>query len=346
MNELLIHIHKKRFALHALFWFIWIGLFTLLQSFGYGASEYRAWLFYYLVTLPLFMAHAYAVAYWLVPRYFFQNKYLLFSCFILGFLILSSMIELFLSNEIIWKMVKPGNIQQGHYLNWQNVLINGLGNEYIITVFLAIKVVRLRDSKVIEKTEMVSRKLSAEMELLHYQSYPRFVLHVMERLEQSAVKGAAQSSEMIIRLSNLMSHMIETRKAEKILLYKEIEMIKGYIDIQRMKLARELKVNVNVKGELNTIRIPSFLFFQLVEEGFSVMETEPEHSDYSLSIRINQNHIHFSMVLWTPEQFKAGFNPVVLENCQKYLNYFYVGNHKLKSNFEVNFVEITIEIDS
>lgn len=335
---------QKRIILHALFWIIWIGGFTLIQSFGYGMEEYKAWLFYYITTLPLFMVHTYAIAYWLVPQYFFYNRYLLFSGFILAFLILASMAELIVSNEIIWKMVKPQNLQHGRYLNWQNVLINGLGNEYIVIVFLAIKVVRFRDSKLLEKTVLLNEKVAVEIELLQYQLYPRFVLNVVERLENLAVNNSPLCSEMIIRLSNLMSLMIETRKTEKIFLYKEIEMIKAYMDIQRMKLSQDLKMNLTLKGELKRIKIPPFLFFQVVEEGFSIMESQPDHSDFTVRITAANSQLNFSMVLWNPELIHTKFNPVVLENCHKYLNYFYSGNHQVISNFELNFVEITIEI--
>lgn len=338
------HISITRILLHCLFWITWMGGFALLQSFGYGFDAFADWMVYYVVTLPLFMGHTYAIAYWLVPSYFFKGRYLLFSSAIFVFLVLASIGELVLSNELVWRLVKPENIQQGNYLNWQNVLINGIGNEYIVIVFLAVKVIKLWDSKVQEKTELVNRKLATEIELLQYQSYPRFVLNVMERLEQLAQLESKQTSEMIIRLSNLMSSMISIRKTEKILLHKEIEMIKSYIDIQRMKLPNEFGVNLLTTGEFNSIKIPPFLFFQLVEEGFVAAGDGLRNTDFTVLIKAEPSYLLFSLTLWNTDSLNKPFNKTVLENCRKYLSYFYPENHKVMSDFEINFVEITIEI--
>ena len=344
MAELLRHIDRKRIFSHTLFWCCWIGGFTIIQSFGYGASDYWAWLVYYLVTLPLFIAHAYVIAYWLVPKYFFRNRYLVFAFWVFVLLVLASLGELIISNELIWKLVKPENIQPGNYLNWQNVLINGLGNEYIVIVFLSVKVVHFWTLKLEEKNALVNRKLATEIELLQFQSYPRSVLNVMDRLEKMALEGSAQTSEMIIRLSNLMSTMTATRRTDKILLHREIEMIRSYIEIQRMKLINSLSVNLLIKGELNRIKIPPFLLFQMVEEGFVILEPNQDDSDFTILIKAESNYLLFSMTIWNPEVLKTNFNPTVLENCRKYLSFFYPENHKLMSNFEINFVEITIEI--
>ena len=345
MIELLIHIDKKRILLHSVFWLLWIGTFTVLQSFGYGASDYWAWLVYYLFTLPLFMVHTYAIAYWLVPKYFFEHRYLAFSCWILLFLVLASITELLISNELVWKMVKPENIQQGNYLNWQNILINGLGNEYIVIVFLSVKVIRFWNSKMGEKAELLNRKLSTEIELLQYQSYPHFVLSVMDQLEHLALIGSPQTSEMIIRLSSLMSSTATIRKAGKILLQREIELMRRYIDIQNMSLPKGFEVNLKVNGELNSIQVPPFLFFQLVEEGFVILNNNPRKSDCSLLLEAEPKSLFFSITLWNSDAFDLQFNPTVLENCRKYLDYFYPENHKIMSNFEINFIEINIEIN-
>jgi hypothetical protein len=338
------HIDQKRIQWHILFWCIWVGGFTMLQSFGYGIEVFWAWLVYYLITLPLFVAHAYAIAYWLVPKYFFRSRYLIFSCWIFVLLILSSIGELWLSNELIWEMVKPEYIQQGNYFNWQNVLINGLGNEYIVIVFLSVKVIRLWNSKILEKTELLNRKLATEIELIQYQSYPRFVINVIDRLEQLAISGSSQTSEMIIGLSNLMNSMVTFRRADKILLYKEIEIIRSYIDIQQLNFQEGLILNFNVSGEPVDISIPPFLFFRLIEEGFSLLETNQSNSEYIILMKPEPNYLLFSMTLWNPDVFEKNYSQAVLDNCKKYLSYFYPESHKVNSNFETNFVEITIEI--
>lgn len=338
------HIKPDRIFKHALFWFIWIAGFTVIQSFGYNRGIYFAWLVYYLVTLPLFVAHTYFISYWLIPKYFFSHRYFIFSVWILILLLLFSVGELVVSNEFVWRQVKPEYIQAGNYLNGANILINGLGNEYIVIVFLSVKVVRYWNSKMSEKTELFNQKLSTEIELLHFQSYPRFVLSVMNRLENLAKEQSPQTSEMIIRLANLMNHMITVRDTEKIKLRKEVEMIRSYIEIHRISFPDGFEVNLLVSDKLNTILIPPFLFFQLVEEGFMVLNDQPQKTDFTILIKAESNYLLFSMTIWETDVLCKSYNPAVIESCRKYLNYFYPDNHKFMSKLELNFVELTIEI--
>jgi hypothetical protein len=331
-------------AKHTIFWLVWIGGFTFIQSFGFGIRDYLAWLGYYSITLPLFMTHTYAIAYWLVPKYFFRHRYLLFSFWVLVLFIVASVSELVLSNELIWKLLKPENIYKGNYLEFKNVLINGIGNEYVILAFLSVKVVQFWNSKTGERTNLLNQKLANEIELLQYQSYPTFVLNLMERLESLAVSKSAKTSEMIIRLSNLMSSMTLSRDSDKILLQKEIELIRSYIDIHRMNFPEHYDVSFMVTGELNGIKIPPFLFFQVVEEGFIVLDDFSLKTDYTILIKSEPHYLLFSLTLWNDDMLTKEFNQEVLENSKKYLQYFYAENHKIKSSLEINFVEITIEI--
>ena len=338
------HIDKLRVFKHSIFWLVWIASFTVIQSFGYGSDAYMAWLAYYVMTLPLFMAHTYAIAYWLVPKYFYEHRFPAFSFWVICLLILASIGELILSNELVWKVFKPEYIQRGNYLYLSNILINGLGNEYIILVFLSVKVVRMWNSKMGEKTELLNRQLLTEIQLLQYQSYPRFVLNVMDRLEHLAIIRSPQTSEMIIRLSKLMSHMTNMQRKDRITLQKEVEMIRSYSDIQRMNFSKEFEVNFLLTDELNNFQVPPFLFFQLVEEGFNVLDDCSEKSEFTLLFKSETRYLLFAMTLWNPNSFSKQFSLLVMENCRKYLNYFYPENHMVKSSFEINFVEVTIEI--
>lgn len=343
MKSGILHIERKRILWHSIFWSTWIVGFTFLQSFGYDVNTYRAWLVYYLLTLPIFIAHAYLIAYWLVPNFFFRSRFFAFSCWIIFLMVATSIGELLISNELIWTIMKPENIQHGNYLNWQNILINGLGNEYIILIFLSVKVIRLLNSKIIEQAELLNRKLASEIELIRYRSYPRFVLNVMDRIEQHAVINSPDTSEMIISLSHLLNNVVCT-KPGKIPLYKELEAIRSYIGIQKLNAPDDFKMNYQVSGNTRSFTIPAFLFFQLVEEGFQILERCLANSDYSIILKVEADYLLFRMTIWNPEEFGNNYSDEVVENCRKYLDYFYPESHKLKLNFEINFVEITIEL--
>ena len=84
-SDLLSKLDQRRGLRHLLFWFVWVVGFTFIKSFGESMDIYLGWFSYYLITLPIFVAHTYLVAYVLVPL--FLNKRL-FPLFILSFIVL------------------------------------------------------------------------------------------------------------------------------------------------------------------------------------------------------------------------------------------------------------------
>ena len=131
-ERLMIKLEQNRTLRHLLFWLIWVTGFTFIKSFGESFEVYLGWFSYYLITLPIFIAHTYLVAYLLVP--IFLNKRL-FPGFIALFLILFygfSVLELILSNEFIYKWFQTGVEPTENYLDPVNVIrsANSFGAVY------------------------------------------------------------------------------------------------------------------------------------------------------------------------------------------------------------------------
>lgn len=326
-----------------MFWLTWVAGFTIIQSFGYPGDFYRSWTIYYLGTLPLFVAHTYLIAYWLIPRYFFQQRFGMFAALVFAFLVIASVLELLLSNELIWKLTRPEFVQAGNYFSLSNILINGIGNEYIVVVFLSIKVVKYWNSKKGEEAELQNRKLAGEIEWLKLKSYPRFFLNVIQRLENLATQSPDQTPEMIVRISAMLSH-IPSVPQNRILLHTEVEIIKRYLEIQRLSFWENRRINLISTGNLKRHPIPAFLFFQIVDEGFCIVENFQHPTDFNITVRAEERYVLFSMNIWTQDAFIRKYDQSIVENSRKYLSYFYPDNYRLISNFEVNFVELTIEI--
>ena len=154
-----INIDKREVILHTIFWIMWILSFTAIQSVGNGINQWIMWLMYYILTLPVFIVHTYIIAYWLLPKMIFKEQYWLFIAGVLLLLILFSIIELIISNELIFKIHDTNKAFNPGYLNLKNIIISGIGNHYIILVFLAIKVGRSWYSVQNQKEELLQTKM-------------------------------------------------------------------------------------------------------------------------------------------------------------------------------------------
>ena len=130
---------------------------------------YFGWFSYYVVTLPIFILHTYLVAYVLIPRFLNKKQWFIFVAIFALLFYGFSVSELILSNEFIFVWYPTGSKVLEHYLDPGNVIRSGLGNLYIVLVFLASRTVRnwyLADK---QQKELMQVELTAADGGYHYQ---------------------------------------------------------------------------------------------------------------------------------------------------------------------------------
>ena len=163
------HLFAEEDWRHIFFWLCWVLGFTFIKSFGQAYEIYFGWFSYYVLTLPIFVLHTYLVAYVLIPRFFNRKQWpvfaLLFVLFFYGF----SVLELILSNEFIFVWYPTGSLVTDDYLESGNVIRSGLGNLYIVLVFLAAKTVRNWYMADKQQKELLAGRAEAADGGYHYQ---------------------------------------------------------------------------------------------------------------------------------------------------------------------------------
>ena len=82
--------------------------------------------------------------------------------------------------------------------------------------------------------------------------------------------GDEKTADIIERLSGLMRYMLYESNVEKIELEKEIEYIKNYISLQKMRFPEDMtgKVNLSITGDYSGIRIAPLILIQFIENAF------------------------------------------------------------------------------
>jgi len=343
LSQLSSHIDSKRLILHGLFWMIWVVSFTLIQSLGKPAHEYFVWLMYYLITLPVFVVHTYLIAYWLVPVYFFRQRYFPVVLGALALLVVFSVLELLVSNYLVFanfdrtKMFEPG------FLNIQNILISGLGNHYIIFVFLAIKVGWSWYTAEIHKEELQLSKTETELEIFNYQLQPRIILSMVECLEDAAGKSEEKVPELIIQISGFLNRFLFEGREEMIPLQLDSELLEEYINIQQHIFGDRLKINFHVGGNLKPFVVPPLLLLPFLNDAIKMIHSCNNSFEMSVFIKTDRKYLLFSFTLWSEDSFRISDNDTI-EITRRRLHYRFRGKHRLIENIDDNFKELSLEI--
>ena len=315
----------------------------MIQSLGSNFNLWLMWFTYYVVTLPVFIVHTYLIAYWFLPRTFFTGRYWIFSGWLILLLILFSIIELIVSNELVFKHFNLNKEVSPGYLNLKNIIISGVGNHYIVLVFLAIKLGRSWYSSQNLKEELLQAKLETELDIYRYQLQPKLIYTLMEELEIIAKKESDKTPEMIVKISNFLNRFLFEGKEELLPLQDETKLIEEYLEIHKKTLENRLTSNFIVNGVLKSFVVPPLLLLPFINSSIKLIYGCNNSFESTVIIKAEKKYLLFSFTFWSDKNFQVSNNENI-EITKKRLKYSFPGKHRLIENIDENFREVSLEI--
>lgn len=293
MKNRLVNLSENRTWRHVFFWICWVIGFTFIKSFGESGDVYFGWFFYYILTLPIFVTHTYLVAYGLIPNFLSKRYFPVFIFLFLGLFYGFSALELLLSNELIFKWYPTGSDFSENYLAPGNVVRSGLGNLYIVLVFLASRTVRnwyLADNK---QKELQQAELQLQMADAMTRIQPFMLLYAIDHIERMVDHSSPEVTEAIALTSELLSDVMIYHGEEQQLFAREIELVKKLVKLVALFRNRKPDVEFFISGDPGQIQLPSMILFSLVDLIFrrfdgdqAIPELNIEASGYSNMITI------------------------------------------------------------
>jgi hypothetical protein len=235
------------------------------------------------------------------------------------------------------------------------VLLGNAAFQIFVTVPLSWFVYKYKAEN---KTELVYLRQalgtsSANLDLLKSQINPHFLFNSLNTLYGTALQEKAdRTSEGIQRLGDMMRFMLEENVQDKISLNREIDYIKNYISLQKLRTQESPNINiqVNIEDEVNTLNIAPMLLIPFIENAFKHGISLREPSHIKISLNIGQGSIFFDVYNsihnrseTDPEKNNTGIG---LNNVKQRLNMFYPKKHELiiRENAKEFFIHLTIQL--
>jgi sensor histidine kinase YesM len=328
---------------HVAFWLAWVLSFTVIQRLGFGSRQYFVWLMYYIVTLPVFIAHTYLIAYWLIPLVRKKGNYIFFVLVLITFLVVFSIIELVMSNELVFKVFDINKSFSPGYLNFKNIIVSGIGNHFIILVFFAIKAGRSLYSSKNIKEELMQTKMETELGIYKYQLQPRLILSLLDELDEITWRDAEKAPDMIIKISGFLNRFLFEGSEELVPLQSDVELIREFLEIHQHAVGSRLKSNFFAVGNLKSFVVPPFLLLPFLNSAIKMVYTCNESFDCSVIVKGEKKYLLYSFTFWSESEFQLN-DEENIAITRKRLNYTYPGKFRLVENLDENYKEINLEI--
>jgi two-component system LytT family sensor kinase len=105
-----------------------------------------------------------------------------------------------------------------------------------------------------------------KVKYLRSQLNPHFFFNTLNSIYSLSLQKSDKTPEVVVKLADLMRYMIYDCDKDKIPLDKEIEFIRNYIDIEKMRYKAD--VRFTVEGDTDGVMIEPYLFISFIENGF------------------------------------------------------------------------------
>jgi LytS/YehU family sensor histidine kinase len=104
-----------------------------------------------------------------------------------------------------------------------------------------------------------------ELKTLKSQLNPHFMFNAMNSIRALIEEDPESAKIAITKLSNILRYSLQMERMERVPLEDEIETVKNYLDLERIRFEDRLKYKIDIDRVTNKIEIPPMMIQTLVE---------------------------------------------------------------------------------
>jgi len=218
----------------------------------------------FLLSLPFCMAATYFILYYLMPR---VSGATLFGYIVVTVVALGVVLRLF---KVLIAYPITGMTFPPDYPHWSLGLLireifTWLG---VIGMAIVIKLVKNRADLQQRNERLVAEKRQAELNFLKAQMHPHFLFNTLNTLYSETLNHNGREQEIVLNLAALLRFTLEECNKPHISLSREIEVIKHYIELEKLRHTSRLEVSLEAPHETLSHRISPLIFLPFVENSF------------------------------------------------------------------------------
>jgi len=199
--------------------------------------------------------------------------------------------------------------------------------QFLAAFFLSLL---LRINRQLKESE--EEKLKAEVSYLKAQINPHFLFNTLNSLYALTIEKSDYAPDAVIKLSNMMRYVVTESTNDFVSLEREISYISDYIDMQRLRIVEEDKLEYVIIGNPKGKMIAPLVIIPFIENAFKY-GINPEE-DWSIKIIMEMTETDFILkVMNNKVKVNLPYDYISekgIENTSKRLSLIYPSNHELK----------------
>ncbi|MCX6242914.1 MAG: histidine kinase [Bacteroidetes bacterium] len=118
------------------------------------------------------------------------------------------------------------------------------------------------------QADFINQKQVSELALLRSQVNPHFFFNTLNNIYSLVYQKSDDAPEAVMKLSSIMRYMLYDATTDKVLLEKEIEYLKSFIELEKLRLRNKEFVSLDINGSAEGLTIAPMLLIPFVENAF------------------------------------------------------------------------------
>ena len=208
------------------------------------------------------------------------------------------------------------------------------------TVFYFIRYSRYKE---LQQKELELQSRQTELSFLRSQINPHFLFNSLNNIYSLVYQGSGQALAAIAGLSDLLRYMLYDA-TEKVSLQKEIDYIRKYIELQRLRFDHVIKAELRVEGDGPASQIAPLLLVPFVENAFKHGDFRSDGSGLEIRIYSLPEKTYFHCSNRKGKQQKDTGGGIGLENVRRRLSLLYPDRHQLSIMENEESFNVTLEL--
>ncbi|MCE7053867.1 histidine kinase [Algoriphagus sp. AGSA1] len=317
----------ERIARHVVYWGFWLTFYGIVNG-SFYEGNYADWFFYEILFMTVKIPYSYFLAYKLFPRYLPRSQYIKLALLVAFYAFVGMVILYFLDQ--LFPMEKSGKTQE--FLS-SRTLYMFIDLIYIASPVVAIKLIQQNIFQTRANERLKSEKVQAELQNLKNQLQPHFLFNTLNNIYSMVISGDRSAPGSILKLSEILSYILYECNVEKVLLSKEVSLIKNYIDLEKVRYGERLDLYFDIQGSVGGVCMPPLLLMPFVENAFKHGPSKDiSNSWVRIYLFANEEELVFMVEnKITPDEthnspVKSGIG---LQNVRKRLSLLYPDSHEL-----------------
>lgn len=196
------------------------------------------------------------------------------------------------------------------------------------------------------KDELIKERQAGEIALLRSQINPHFLFNTLNNIYSLVYNKSDEAPEAVMKLSSIMRYMLYDSNTDFVPLFKEVEYLNSFIELQQLRIPQKGFVELKVLGSMDNRIIAPMLLIPFVENAFKHGDKTHEPG-ISIQLTLEANRLIFKvenylrLVNQPTNEESGGFG---LENIRRRLGLLYPEKHELiiKVTEEKYIVELSI----